>query len=53
MLFSAFSNDGLGHKDMADMLAHPGFGGEVQASWKCASGQHYVVVLAYDYVSLG
>ncbi|CAM9567753.1 unnamed protein product [Scytosiphon promiscuus] len=30
MLFSAFSNDGLGHKDMADMLAHPGFGGEVQ-----------------------
>eukprot|EP00752_Nemacystus_decipiens_P008250 g7377.t1 len=30
MIFSAFGNDGLGHKDMADMLAHPGFGGEVQ-----------------------
>lgn len=30
MLFSAFGNDGLGHKDMADMLSHPGFGGEVQ-----------------------
>lgn len=30
MLFSAFGNDGLGHKDMADMLAHPGFGGDVQ-----------------------
>eukprot|EP00903_Cladosiphon_okamuranus_P019211 g17665.t1 len=30
MIFSAFGNDGLGHKDMADMLAHPGFGGQVQ-----------------------
>ncbi|CAN0266109.1 unnamed protein product [Pylaiella littoralis] len=30
MLFSAFGNDGLGHKDMASMLAHPEFGGEVQ-----------------------
>ncbi|CAN0517686.1 unnamed protein product, partial [Ectocarpus sp. 12 AP-2014] len=27
MIFSAFSNDELGHKDMADMLVHPGFGG--------------------------
>lgn len=32
MIFSAFSNDELGHKDMADMLVHPGFGGQVQAS---------------------
>ena len=30
MIFSAFGNDGFGHKDMADMLAHPGFGGELQ-----------------------
>lgn len=32
MLFSAFSNDGMGHKDMTSMLAHPGFGGEVEVS---------------------
>ncbi|CAM9745667.1 unnamed protein product [Ectocarpus sp. 6 AP-2014] len=32
MIFSAFSNDELGQKDMTDMLVHPGFGGQVQAS---------------------
>lgn len=30
MIFSAFGNDGFGHKDMAEMLSHPGFGGELQ-----------------------
>lgn len=30
MLFSVFGNDGFGHKDMQEMLAHPGFGGEVE-----------------------
>lgn len=30
MLFSAFSNDGLGHKDMTEMLSHSGFGEVVE-----------------------
>lgn len=24
-MFSAFSNDGMGHKDMKEILSHPGF----------------------------
>lgn len=33
MLFSAFSNDGLGDKDMAEMLCHSGFGDEVEVQY--------------------
>lgn len=30
MMFSVFRNDGLGHKDMAEMLAHSAFGGGLE-----------------------
>lgn len=33
MLFSAFSNDGLGDKNMAEILCHSGFGERVEVQY--------------------
>lgn len=32
MMFSVFRDDGLGHKDMAEMLAHSAFGGGLEVN---------------------